>query len=175
MTALRQGLISWLGAITGGRVRVNGIESEFLKSFLDILSEMGLSVNAGPGFVEVARDRDPPVKVVMGPFPEMPTDLQAPLMALLTTAGGSSTLEETVYEGRFGHISELSCMGAKIRIMDHIVTIEGVPKLTGAPVDGLDIRAAASLSLAALAAEGTTQLHEAHHTTVVATSFLNRS
>lgn len=152
------------GAISGGTVRVTGIDPAYLGRFLDILSDTGLSVTTGSDFVEVSRTGDlKPVHVITGPFPEMATDLQAPLMALLTVANGTSAIEETVYEGRFGHVSELSRMGAKIRIQDRIVHIDGVARLAAAPVDGLDIRAAASLAIAALAAEGTSQLHEAHH------------
>jgi len=151
-------------AITGGSVRVEGIDPLYLGSFLHILSDMGLDVSSGDDFVAVSSTgRLKAVHVKTGPFPEFATDLQAPLMAVLAVAEGTSTLEETVYEGRFGHASELARMGANIKISERIVTIEGVPKLTGAPVDGLDIRAAASLVLAGLAAEGKSQIHEPHH------------
>jgi UDP-N-acetylglucosamine 1-carboxyvinyltransferase len=151
-------------AITGGEVTARGIEPLFFGSFLDILREMGLSVTTGEDSVTVAA-RGPlkPVHVKTGPFPGFATDLQAPLMAALTLAEGTSTIEETIYEGRFGHASELARLGANIKISDRIVTVEGVPELNGAPVDGLDIRAAASLALAALAAKGTSELHEVHH------------
>lgn len=152
------------GAITGGSVTVKGVDPIFFGSFLDILREMGLSVSTGDSSVNVScTSRLKPVSVKTGPFPGLATDLQAPLMAALTVADGTSTIEETVYEGRFGHASELARLGAQIRITDRVVTIDGVPKLTGAPVDGLDIRAAASLALAALAAEGKSELHEVHH------------
>jgi UDP-N-acetylglucosamine 1-carboxyvinyltransferase len=151
-------------ASTGGAVTVEGIDPLFFGSFLDILREMGLTVTCGEMKVSVATNG--PLKAVSlktGPFPELATDLQAPLMAALTLAEGTSTIEETVYEGRFGHVSELCRMGANIKITDRIVTIEGVRKLTGAPVDGLDIRAAAALVIAGLAAEGNSQIHEPHH------------
>jgi UDP-N-acetylglucosamine 1-carboxyvinyltransferase len=151
-------------AITGGSVTVSGIEPLFFGSFLDMLREMGLTVTTVADSVTVATNgRMKAISAKTGPFPEFATDLQAPLMAALTLAEGVSTIEETVYEGRFGHASELCRMGAKIKISDRIVTIEGTDKLTGAPVDGLDIRAAASLVIAALAAEGTSQVHEPHH------------
>jgi UDP-N-acetylglucosamine 1-carboxyvinyltransferase len=151
-------------ASTGGSVTVEGIDPLFFGSFLDVLREMGLAVTCGEMNVSVTTNG--PLKAVAvktGPFPELATDLQAPLMAALTLAEGTSTIEETVYEGRFGHVSELCRMGANIKITDRIVTIEGVRKLTGAPVDGLDIRAAAALVIAGLAAEGNTQIHEPHH------------
>jgi UDP-N-acetylglucosamine 1-carboxyvinyltransferase len=152
------------GAITGGEVTARGIEPLFFGNFLDILREMGLSVSCGEDSVTVKSTGElRAVNVKTGPFPGFATDLQAPLMAALTLAKGVSTIEETIYEGRFGHASELARLGAKISIADRIVTIEGVRELNGAPVDGLDIRAAASLALAGLAAQGSTELHEVHH------------
>ena len=152
------------GAITGGSVTVQGIDPLFFGNFLDILAEMGLTVETGESWVKVTSTGElKPVHVKTAPVPGLATDLQAPLMAALTLAKGSSTIEETIYEGRFGHASELARFGAKIRIADRVVTIDGVEALNGAPVDGLDIRAAASLALAALAAKGTSELHEVHH------------
>jgi UDP-N-acetylglucosamine 1-carboxyvinyltransferase len=152
------------GAATGGKVKVRGIDPAFLGSLIKILDESGAKVKTGADWIEVERTSAiRPLRVKTGPFPDFATDLQAPLMAYLTLADGTSELEETVYEGRFGHVSELSRMGAKIRIEDRVVRIEGVGKLAAAPVDGLDIRAAASLAIAALSAEGTSQLHDAFH------------
>lgn len=151
-------------AITGGSVTVTGVDPAYFGVFLSMLQEMGLTVTCGTDSVTVATNgRLKAIAAKTGPFPEFATDLQAPLMAALTLAEGNSTLEETVYEGRFGHASELCRMGAKIKIADRIVTIEGTTGLTAAPVDGLDIRAAAALVLAALAAEGVSQIHEPHH------------
>lgn len=150
--------------MTGGSVTVRGIEPLFFGSFLDILSDMGVSVSTSEDAVSVSRAGEiKAVHVRTAPFPGFATDLQAPLMAALTLAKGTSTIEETVYEGRFGHASELARFGANIKIADRIVTIEGVSELNGAPVDGLDIRAAASLAIAALAAKGESELHEVHH------------
>jgi UDP-N-acetylglucosamine 1-carboxyvinyltransferase len=152
------------GAITGGEVTVEGIDPLFFGSFLDILHEMGLAVSLGPDSVTVkSNGRLKPVNVKTAPFPGFATDLQAPLMAALTVADGRSTIEEGIYEGRFGHASELARMGASIHVADRSVIVDGVEKLTGAPVDGLDIRAAAALVLAGLAAEGRSELHEPHH------------
>lgn len=152
------------GAMTNGHVTVEGIVPSHLGSFLEIMQEMGLTVTQTESSVSASRNG--PIKgvhVKTGPFPELATDLQAPLMAALTIAEGVSTIEENVYEGRFGHASELCRMGASIKIADRVVTIEGVKSLNGAPVDGLDIRAAAAVVLAGLVAEGTSQIHEPHH------------
>ena len=152
------------GAMTGGQVTVDGVDPLFFGNFLEILSDMGLGVSCAENSVTVKSSGElRPVHVKTSPFPGFATDLQAPLMAALTLARGTSTIEETIYEGRFGHASELARLGAKISITDRTVTIEGVRELNGAPVDGLDIRAAASLALAGFAARGTTELREVHH------------
>ena len=152
------------GVITGGEVTVEGIDPSSFGVFLEILTEMGVQLSTTSSTVTV-RCTAPlkAVNVKTGPFPELATDLQPLLMAALTVAEGTSTIEETIYEGRFGHSSELARMGAQIKIVDRTVVIEGVSKLTGAPVDGLDIRAAAALVLAALAADGRSEIHELHH------------
>ena len=150
--------------ITGGEVRLEGIRPAFFGAFLEVVDQMGISLTTGENFVEVrgpARLR--PVRVTTGPFPELATDLQAPLMAALTVADGESTIDEKVFEGRFGHVSELCRMGAQIRVSGQSVQITGIERLTGAPVDGLDIRAAACLVVAGLQADGVTQLYEPHH------------
>lgn len=151
-------------AATGGSVRCNGIAPEHLGKFLDVLTLLGLEVNSGTDFVGVKRVSEIlPLDISTGPFPEVATDLQAPLMALLCLATGTSRIEENIFEGRFGHISELCRMGAKITVQDRIAVVNGVEKLSGAPVNGLDIRAAASLVIAGLAAEGTTRLYDIYH------------
>jgi UDP-N-acetylglucosamine 1-carboxyvinyltransferase len=152
------------GAMTGGEVTVQGVDPLFFGNFLDILGQMGLGVHCGENSVTVKSNGElKAVHVKTAPFPGFATDLQAPLMAALALANGTSTIEETIYEGRFGHASELARLGAKISIMDRTVTIDGVGELNGAPVDGLDIRAAAALAIAGFAARGKTELHEVHH------------
>lgn len=152
------------GAMTGGKVRAVGIDPIFFGDFLNSLYELGLTVTTGENFIEVERKSDlKPVKIVTGPFPQFASDLQPLMMAAVTLCNGTSTIEETIYEGRFGHISELTRMGAKIRMEDKIAIIDGIPNLAGAPVDGLDIRAGAALVIAGLAAEGRTQVFEPQH------------
>jgi len=151
-------------AATGGRVRVNGISPLFLEKLLLILEDIGCEVVRGANFIELSRSGPlKACKVSTGPFPELATDLQAPLMAALCCAEGTSEIEEKIFEGRFGNIAELCRMGARIIVNDRSAIITGVAKLSGAPVEGLDIRAAASLVIAALAAEGVTQISEIHH------------
>jgi UDP-N-acetylglucosamine 1-carboxyvinyltransferase len=90
------------------------------------------------------------------PFPGFPTDLQAPFMSLLATANGTSMVVENIFENRLQHVAELQRMGASIRMQGNTAYIEGVARLSGAPVQGTDLRASAAMVLAGLAAEGTT-------------------
>ena len=104
-----------------------------------------------------------PVDVTTAPFPSFPTDLQAQFMALMTRAKGSSRITETIFENRFMHVQELARLGAKIRLDGDTAIVEGVPKLTGAPVMATDLRASVSLVIAALAAEGETMVNRVYH------------
>ncbi len=152
------------GVATRGVVQVQGIDPETLRAFLAVLQEMQVEVKTEGDCITVdARRPLHAVHVVTGPHPQFPTDLQAPLLAALTLAKGESSLEETIFEGRFSHVGELCRMGARMVVEDRSVRVTGVPQLTCAPVEGFDIRAAAALVIAGLAAEGRTQLHESHH------------
>ena len=152
------------GVATGGAVTVKGVVPAHFGFFLDILSEMGCEVSSTVDSVSVKRSGElKPVSVITAPFPGFATDLQAPLMAALTLASGTSTIEEAIYEARFTHVSELCRMGADISVSDRAATIKGVQKLNGAPVEGFDIRAAAALVIAGCAAEGRTTIYEPHH------------
>lgn len=152
------------GAATGGEVRAEGINPQFFGEFLEYLDAVGLSVALGSDWVGI-RANGPlkPIHAVTAPFPRFATDIQAPLMAALCVADGTSTIEENIFEGRFGHVSELCRMGADIQVSERVATIRGVKKLTGAPVEAFDIRAAAALVIGALAAEGTTAIYEPQH------------
>ncbi|MBD2213620.1 UDP-N-acetylglucosamine 1-carboxyvinyltransferase [Nostoc linckia FACHB-104] len=97
------------------------------------------------------------------PHPGFPTDMQAPFMALLTLAEGDSLINESVFENRLRHASELNRLGADIRVKGNTAFVRGVPVLSGAPVLGTDLRASAALVLAGLAAEGTTTIQGLHH------------
>ena len=152
------------GAASGGSVKALGIKPSFLGRFLDILADTGLKVESGPDFVAVtSTGRLRAVNVASGPFPEFATDIQAPLMAALATADGLSRIEENVFEGRFGHVSELGRMGADIKLQERVASIQGVERLTGAPVEAYDIRAGAALVVAALGADGQTRIYEPQH------------
>ncbi len=97
------------------------------------------------------------------PYPGFPTDLQAPLMVLLALAGGTSTVVENIFKGRFRHVPALCHMGARIAVDEGTAVVEGVPFLSGAKVEATDLRAGASLVLAALAARGESVITGVHH------------
>ncbi len=149
---------------TRGKVRLEGIDPAFFGAFLPLLTDAGVQIAVGEDWVEV--DGSAGIKAMQastGPFPELATDLQAPLMAALATATGTSSIEENVFEGRYGHVSELCRMGAHITVDERVASVQGIERLTGAQVEGFDIRAAAALVVAALGAEGVTAILEPQH------------
>ncbi len=151
-------------AASQGRGRVKGFTPEHLGSFLDVLRDMGVQFSCGEDYMDVLMSERPkPVSVATGPFPLLATDLQAVLMAALCFAEGTSVLEELVYEGRFNHVSELCRLGANIAVEERLAKITGVPELSGAPVEGHDLRGAAALIIAGICAKGVTQLYEPQH------------
>jgi UDP-N-acetylglucosamine 1-carboxyvinyltransferase len=97
------------------------------------------------------------------PFPGFPTDMQAPFMSVLSVAEGTSIISETVFENRLMHVPELNRLGADIRVRTGHAIVRGVPRLSGAPVVATDLRAAAALIIAGLAAHGTTTITGLHH------------
>ena len=153
------------GAITGGRVRARGARAEHLDAVLAKLGEAGASVTRGDTFVEVdMRGRRPrAVDIRTAPHPGFPTDMQAQFAALNTVADGVGTIVETIFENRFMHMLEMRRMGAEIRLEGNTAIIKGVQRLTAAPVMATDLRASASLVLAGLVADGTTEVERIYH------------
>jgi UDP-N-acetylglucosamine 1-carboxyvinyltransferase len=153
------------GAITSGRVRARNARAEHLDAVLGKLAEAGADVIRGEGFVEVdMRGRRPrAVDIRTAPHPGFPTDMQAQFAALNTVAEGVGTIVETIFENRFMHMLEMRRMGAEIRLEGNTAIIKGVPRLTAAPVMATDLRASASLVLAGLVAEGTTDVERIYH------------
>jgi UDP-N-acetylglucosamine 1-carboxyvinyltransferase len=153
------------GAITGGRVRVVGAEPAHLDAVIAKLREAGANVGVGPDWIEVDMQGRRPraVDLRTAPHPGFPTDMQAQFAALDSVADGVSTIVETIFENRFMHLLELRRLGAEVRIEGHTAVIHGVPRLSGAPVMATDLRASASLVLAGLVAEGTTDVQRIYH------------
>jgi UDP-N-acetylglucosamine 1-carboxyvinyltransferase len=151
-------------AVTRGKVRVDGVVPSHLSQLLPLLTRAGCTVTAGPDWVQLCmNERMRAVDCITAPFPGFATDLQAPWMAGMTVAQGTSRLEETIFEGRFGHVAELCRMGADIRISDRVAEISGREQLSGALVEARDIRAGAALVVAALSAQGVSYIHEIQH------------
>lgn len=107
----------------------------------------------------IGPDRPNPVNVKTMPYPGFPTDAQQPLTAVLCRARGVSMVHESVYENRLGYVSELVKMGANIKVQGRTAVIEGTDRLVGSPVTATDLRAGASLMVAGLSAEGTTDIY----------------
>jgi len=151
-------------AITGGEIEIVGGGIELVGAFLEKLREAGVVVSETPGGLLVSRNsRIRAVNVATAPYPGFPTDLQAQMMSLLTTANGKSVMEEKIFENRFMHVPELARLGASIELSGGTATVRGVEKLRGAPLMATDLRASASLILAALAAEGTSVIRRVYH------------
>ena len=153
------------GAISGGRVRVRNVRPEHLDAVLGKLEEAGAVVSRGDSWIEVdMRGRRPrAIDIRTAPHPGFPTDMQAQFAALNTVAEGVGTIIETIFENRFMHMLEMRRMGAEIRLEGNTAIIRGVPRLTAAPVMATDLRASASLVLAGLVAEGTTDVERIYH------------
>jgi len=156
-------------AVTGGRVTLEGAPCDHLGSFLDIVGEAGLAIACAADRIEVdATAVGPggfrPCDIETAPYPGLATDLQPPTCVLLTQAHGQSTVHEAIFEDRLEWLTELRRMGAVVDILDaHHAVIGGPARLRGADVEIGDLRAGASLILAALAATGVSTIHGAHH------------
>jgi len=163
---IEAGTLLCAGAMTGGDVTLRGADAAAMTAPLALLKRMGVGVErlADGGLRVQAKGRRPrPVDVVTLPYPGFPTDLQAQFMALLTLADGNSFVTEKIYPERFIHIAELQRMGARIRKEGPTAIVQGVERLSGAPVMASDLRASAALVIAGLAAEGTTTVERVYH------------
>ena len=151
-------------AITQGDVTVHGIPGSILESTLDVIRSAGAQVDSGDDYIRVRCGRRlSAVSFDTAPFPGVATDVQPLLMAALCAAEGQSCVHETVFESRFGHVAEYRRFGAKISIDGRKAYIDGTSDLSAAPVEGLDIRAAAGMVLLGLVADGVTQVRDIHH------------
>jgi UDP-N-acetylglucosamine 1-carboxyvinyltransferase len=151
-------------AMTGGDITLKGCDPLHLEALINKLRDVGMEILPVAGGLRVSCSgnlRSVDVKTL--PYPGFATDLQAQMMALMALGDGLSVITETVFENRFMHVSELLRMGADIVVQGSSAIVRGVPKLHGAPVMATDLRASASLILAALAAEGRSELSRVYH------------
>jgi UDP-N-acetylglucosamine 1-carboxyvinyltransferase len=160
---IQAGTFMIAGAMTQGDVTIENILPEYLFSVTDKLQEIGAQVTTGSNYVRVKAGELRGVDIKTLPYPGFPTDLQAPMLSLLAKGKGTSIITETIFENRFKHVDELIRMGAKIKVEGRTAIIRGVPKLTGANVAAPDLRAGGALVLAALAAEGVSEVDCIYH------------
>jgi UDP-N-acetylglucosamine 1-carboxyvinyltransferase len=152
-------------AMTGGHIKITDTAPETLEAVLIKLSEAGADITTGSDWIDIDMHGNRPhsVDVRTAPYPAFPTDMQAQFCAMNAIADGIGTITETVFENRFQHVLEMQRMGANIQLEGNTAICTGVERLTAAPVMATDLRASASLVLAALAAEGETLVDRIYH------------
>jgi UDP-N-acetylglucosamine 1-carboxyvinyltransferase len=151
-------------AAAGGNASLRGTAPHTLDAVLDKLREAGAQLTIDSDRIGIRMDRRPqPVNLRTAPYPAFPTDMQAQFMALDSIADGVGRITETIFENRFMHVLELQRLGANIAIEGNTAVVHGVPRLAGAPVMATDLRASASLVVAALAADGETVVDRIYH------------
>lgn len=152
------------GAITGGNLFLEGAKEDYLLMALRKLKDIGLEVDSFSDGIEIkSTGRLAAVKISTLPHPGFPTDLQAPFMALLSLAEGTSVITENVFESRFVCVGELCRFGSAIKTKAHYAIIDGPRRLKGAKVKAPDLRGGAALILAGLAASGVTEITDVYH------------
>ena len=162
---IETGTYAMAAAITDGELHLVGGRADHLTVVVDKLAESGVHFEETNRGLRVRRANGPlkEVEVTTETYPGFPTDLQAQMTALMSTAEGSSVITETIFDNRFMHVPELCRMGADIVVTGNTAVVTGPAKLKGAPVMATDLRASVSLVLAGLAAEGETLLNRVYH------------
>ncbi len=151
-------------AVTGGKVAIRGADPEHLEAVITKLREAGAKIALNNKEIKVISGKNlKATDIETIPYPGFPTDMQAQWMVLMSLTRGTSIITETVFENRFLHVGELQRMGSNIQVKGNSAIVKGVPKLSGAPVIATDLRASAALILAALAAEGKTEIFGVNH------------
>ncbi len=152
-------------AATRGRIKLNNTRPDILEAVLLKLEEVGAKIETGADWIslDMQGKRPKAVNITTAPYPAFPTDMQAQFAAMNAVAEGVGIIRETIFENRFMHIQEMVRMGAQCTIDGNTVIIEGVEQLKAAPVMATDLRASASLIIAALVAKGDTQIDRIYH------------
>ena len=160
---IEAGTFLMAAAITRSPLVVEPVIPEHLSAVIQKLRDCGCSIEIKGRAVTITPGEITAVDITTQPFPGFPTDLQAPFMALMCTAKGTSVISEKIYENRLQHVAELQRMGASIRLKGSTAIVEGVAQLSAAPVTGTDLRAAAAMVLAGLSAKGITEVAGLKH------------
>jgi len=151
-------------AITGGDIRISGMKLEHLDALVFKLQDAGVEITNRDNLIRVKGPKKlKSVNIKTRPYPGFPTDMQAQFMALMCLAEGASVISENIFENRFMHVAELLRFGADIVVEGNTATVKGIKKLSGAPVMATDLRASASLILAGLAADNTSEVSRIYH------------
>lgn len=152
-------------AMTGGRVKLKDTNPHILESVLTKLQEAGADIQCGEDWIslDMHGKRPKAVSIRTAPYPGFPTDMQAQFLAMNAVAEGTGTVTETIFENRFMHVLEMQRMGAQIKIEGNTAIVTGIDELHAAPVMATDLRASASLVLAALMARGDTLIDRIYH------------
>ena len=161
---IEAGTFMLAAAATGGTVTVEDVIPKHLEAITAKLRETGAKVDVDPETIRVEANLPlSPSDLKTFPYPGFPTDLQPPAMVLLTAAKGLSVVTENVFDGRYNHVDELKRMGAHVKVEGRTALIEGGYPLTGAPVSAPDLRSGAALIIAALTAEGDSEVSAVEH------------
>ena len=160
---IEAGTFLMAAAITRSKLTVEPVVPEHLSAVLQKLRDCGCQLEINDRTITITPGEIRAVDITTQPFPGFPTDLQAPFMALMATAKGTSVISEKIYENRLQHVAELQRMGAAIRVDGSTAIVEGVAQLSAAPVTGSDLRAAAAMVLAGLSAKGVTEVSGLKH------------
>lgn len=161
---IEAGTFMTIAGITGGDILIKECRPEHLDASVMKLKETGLIFETGKdGIRVIGPSRPQAANIKTMPYPGFPTDMQAQFMSLMCIADGTSIIKETIFENRFMHVAELRRMGADITVEGGTATVKGITRLKGAPIMATDLRASASLIVAALAAKGETVINRIYH------------
>ena len=156
---IETGTLMIAAAATRGDVMIRGAIPTHMESLTAKLLEMGVHVNEADDRIRVRADgKLRPINIKTQVYPGFPTDLQQPMTAMLASVPGSSYVTETIFENRFRYVDELRRMGANIRVLERTAIVEGVPQLRGTRITATDLRAGAAMIVAALIAEGRSEI-----------------
>jgi UDP-N-acetylglucosamine 1-carboxyvinyltransferase len=161
---IEAGTFMTMAGITGGDITIRKCRPDHLDALINKLQDTGIAFKPVSGGIRViGPERPRSVNTKTMPYPGFPTDMQAQFMAMMCVSEGTSVISEKIFENRFMHVAELRRMGADITIEGGTATVRGIAKLKGAPLMATDLRASASLIVAALAAEGETTIKRIYH------------
>jgi len=161
---IEAGTFMMAAVLTRGSISILNSEPDHLGALIDKLRLTGADIEVDGKTVHVNHNAEiKSVDIKTQPYPGFPTDMQAQFMVLMSIANGTSMISETIFENRFIHVSELRRMGADIQVSGNSAVVKGVSHLSAAQVMATDLRASASLILAGLVAEGTTEVNRVYH------------